>query len=76
MISDRMNRRKFIKRTSALLASSQVPGNLVFGNQTNPLVWEIEGKVGLAVPKLFESLGGLGSILREEPAKSTVSFKA
>ena len=75
MISEKMNRRKFIKTTSAVLASSLVPWNFVFGNQTNPLVWEIEGEPGLAVPKLFEALGGLNSVLTKDPAISTVLLK-
>ncbi|MBC8186305.1 DUF362 domain-containing protein [candidate division KSB1 bacterium] len=75
MISEKMNRRKFLKTSSAVLASSLLPWNLVFGNQSNPLVWEIEGESGLAVPKLFETLGGLNSVLKKEPIKSTVLLK-
>lgn len=70
-----MNRRKFLKRTSAVLASSLLPWSFVFGNQTDPRVWEIEGQPELAVPKLFEVLGGLKSFLPKDPAKSTVLLK-
>ena len=58
-----------------MLASSLVPFNFAFGNQSNPLVWEIEGESGSAVQKLFEALGGLHSVLKKEPVKSTVLLK-
>ena len=70
-----MNRRKFIKTTGAVLASSLVPWNFVFANQSNPLVWEIEGNAGSTVPKLLELMGGLETVLKKSPAKSTVLLK-
>ncbi|KAA3655671.1 MAG: DUF362 domain-containing protein [Calditrichaeota bacterium] len=75
MISEKMNRRKFVKTTSAVLASTLVPWNFAFGSQNNPLVWEIEGSVGPTVQKLFEILGGLQTLLPKAPAKSTVLLK-
>lgn len=75
MFSENMNRRKFIKQTSAVLAASMMPWNRLFANQANPVVWEFEGEPGVYVQKLFDVLGGLNAVLNKEPAKSTVLLK-
>lgn len=75
MIFKKMNRRTFIKTTSAALASTLVPWNPATANQTGSLVWEIEGKPAAGVHKLFKVLGGLESMLSKEAAKSTILLK-
>lgn len=75
MTVKKTNRRKFLKGSSAVLASSFLPWNALLAGQKNSLVYEIEGDSGSSVNQLFEVMGGLKSFLNKEPEKATVFLK-
>jgi uncharacterized protein (DUF362 family) len=59
-----MNRRDFIKTgAAAALASSLLRWDVSFAETPGPVVWEIEGAPGEAVPAMLSSLADLNEIL-------------
>jgi len=75
MVSEKINRRNFITKAGAALASTLLPWHYLAGDPVKSTVWEIEGKAGPAVPELFDAIGGLQSILKKDPALSTIILK-
>lgn len=70
-----MNRRKFIQQTSVVMAGSLVLHKTISAAGTEPVVWEIEGNSDAAVVKLFESFGGLETLLPKGAENSTIILK-
>ena len=70
-----MDRRQFLKTGAAVAASSVLPLNSLFGEETKPVVWEIEGDPAAAIDKLFSSLGGLKKLIPGEVESATVLLK-
>jgi len=70
-----MDRRNFIKTTGSVIATSMLPWQLSGITPEQSTVWEIEGDPKMAVNKLFETLGGLESMLPKNPELSSVLLK-
>ncbi len=70
-----MDRRNFIKTTGSVIATSILPWQLSGFPMEQSTVWEIEGDPEKAIVKLFETLGGLDSMLADGPELSTVLLK-
>lgn len=70
-----MDRRKFLKTSAAVAASSVLPWAELFAGAVKPVVWEIEGEVVAAVESLFSSVGGLKKLIPKDIEGATVLLK-
>ena len=71
-----MNRRNFIKfGGSSLLAMNMLSGKTISQPDTKSTVWELEGITQDNFKKLFESLGGIKSFIKNEITLSSVLIK-
>jgi len=70
-----MDRRRFIKTTGSVVATSILPWKLSGISPEQSIVWEVEGDPSKVVENLFEAMGGFDSLLSETPELSTVLLK-
>jgi len=70
-----LDRRHFIRTGAAAVAATILPWELASGGQTGSVVWEIRGTPRDAVKALFRALGGLKSLVTEDPASLSVLVK-
>jgi uncharacterized protein (DUF362 family) len=75
--SNRINRRHFLKTSSAALLASQIPfSGLLKAQAGDPsIVWEAEGVTYENISALLEALGGIEKLIPLEPPKATVVLK-
>jgi uncharacterized protein (DUF362 family) len=70
-----MKRRRFLEIGAASLVSPLLPQITYSSFQDKSSVWEVEGHPEKSIPALFESLGGLKTLIAGDVVQSTVLIK-
>jgi len=70
-----MNRRQFLKISSATMALNLLPLTHSRGQIIKSTVWEIQGSENETIKALFSDLGGLANLISKDVSQATVLIK-